>query len=187
MAKESDSFFEEDAEELKNLLSPIPESDLEENNNQSDWDTEDELPLAKFFPIPESDLEENNNQSDWDTEDELPLAKFFDKPKKKSKKQKRRVKWTSTKARKIRPIYSWKGQLPPSAETISSPMRYFRQLVEQSNLYPLQRDITRPLSLCVEELERFIVITFYMSIYGLLFKEILLGLFRFALRNWKDL
>ncbi|KAK9738690.1 hypothetical protein QE152_g9682 [Popillia japonica] len=48
LAKESDSFFEEDAEELKNLPFPIPESDVEEYNNQSDWDTEDELPLAKF-------------------------------------------------------------------------------------------------------------------------------------------
>ncbi|KAK9743619.1 hypothetical protein QE152_g8449 [Popillia japonica] len=52
LAKESDSFFEEDAEELKNPPSPIPESDLEENNNQSDWDTEDELPLAKFSDKP---------------------------------------------------------------------------------------------------------------------------------------
>lgn len=145
----------------------------------SDSDEDDEIP-AYNLEVTQEDPNDNyqNDHSEWDTEDELPLADISNQRnmKKPKTKEKRTVTWKSGKARQIRPILPWKGQLPSGPEVIGTPLSYFRKfidkdilehIVEQSNLYALQSDLARPLALSMQELERFIGITFLMSIYGL--------------------
>ncbi|MGH0142404.1 UNVERIFIED_CONTAM: hypothetical protein FKN15_076157 [Acipenser sinensis] len=77
--------------------------------------------------------------------------------------------------RSIPPIPQWKCRLPEAFE-VKEPTDYFRHLlkpatiefmVEQTNLYAIQSDPNRPLNVTNEEMEQFIGICFYMSVYGL--------------------
>uniref|UniRef100_A0A3B1KH96 PiggyBac transposable element-derived protein domain-containing protein n=1 Tax=Astyanax mexicanus TaxID=7994 RepID=A0A3B1KH96_ASTMX len=67
------------------------------------------------------------------------------------------------------------GQLPSVSEVLT-PTEYFRQMftpeclrhiVEQSNLYSVQKDVNSPLNCSEKELEQFIGVAFHMSIYGI--------------------
>ncbi|XP_051971544.1 piggyBac transposable element-derived protein 2-like [Xyrauchen texanus] len=69
----------------------------------------------------------------------------------------------------------WQDLLPRS-DDIMSPLQYFKQffsedilevIVEQSNLYGIQRDANNLLNLTIKELEQFLGIVVYMSLFGL--------------------
>lgn len=69
----------------------------------------------------------------------------------------------------------WKD-LPPEYEEVNTPIDYFRQLVddnlldllvEQSNLFAIQKNPNKPLNLTKLELEQFIGICLSMSVFGL--------------------
>uniref|UniRef100_A0A671TTC3 PiggyBac transposable element-derived protein domain-containing protein n=1 Tax=Sparus aurata TaxID=8175 RepID=A0A671TTC3_SPAAU len=75
----------------------------------------------------------------------------------------------------IPPVPQWRGSLPEPSDT-TEPVDYFRHLfhieiieevVRQTNLYALQRDVSRPLNVTVAEMEQFIGVCFYMSIHVL--------------------
>lgn len=171
------------------LLSDSDDGDDIPVEPHSFLEEEDEIENVSQVVIPEPDFEDtqenpNDNESGeedhgvWEAEDMRPLADITNQRnrKKTKQKEKRNVTWKSGKARQIRPILPWKGQLPDGPEIVGTPLFYFRKLidrdilehvVEQSNLYALQTDLARPLTLSVEELERFIGVTFLMSIYGL--------------------
>ena len=80
------------------------------------------------------------------------------------------------KCRHIPPIQQWKGSLP-KATKLKTPIEYcwddllthdcIENMVEQTNLYAIQCDPHKPLNVTCQEMEQFIGICFYMSIYGL--------------------
>uniref|UniRef100_A0A9J8BZG4 PiggyBac transposable element-derived protein domain-containing protein n=2 Tax=Cyprinus carpio TaxID=7962 RepID=A0A9J8BZG4_CYPCA len=79
------------------------------------------------------------------------------------------------KCRTILPVPQWRGRLPKATD-VKHPAEYFRGLltsscieniVEQTNLYAIQCDPSKPLKVTVEEIEQFIGICFFMSIFGL--------------------
>ncbi|KAM4623623.1 piggyBac transposable element-derived protein 2-like [Polymixia lowei] len=83
------------------------------------------------------------------------------------------LKWQTKKT--IPPVPQWKGFLPESSGVLE-PVDYFRYLfqkeaieevVQQTNLYALQCNVTKPLNVTVAEMEQFIGVSFYMSIHGL--------------------
>ncbi|XP_065315047.1 piggyBac transposable element-derived protein 3-like [Gordionus sp. m RMFG-2023] len=86
----------------------------------------------------------------------------------------RRNIWKSSLTNVPRVAPDWKGSLP-FANKVKNPIYYFKFLlgnilptiVQQSNLYSIQKDISRPLNLLLDELEQFIGILFYMSIINL--------------------
>ena len=64
----------------------------------------------------------------------------------------------------------------PEADAIKFPIDYFRiffddsileHIVEQSNLFSVQSNINRPLQLTKDELEQFLGIVLYISVYHL--------------------
>lgn len=66
--------------------------------------------------------------------------------------------------------------IPPSADEILTPYQYFKSLlsddlfeliVNESNLYSIQCDPTKPLKLTVQELEQFFGTVLHMSLFGL--------------------
>ena len=84
--------------------------------------------------------------------------------------------WRRVHTRVACPIQSWKGTLPPAPEIPFTPINYFKQLLNndildnavfQTNLYSVQRDSCKPISISRDELEQFFGCCMYMSIYGL--------------------
>lgn len=85
----------------------------------------------------------------------------------------KKLKWQTK--RSILATPKLKGSLPPSIGAYE-PIDYFRSLlrretienmVDQSNLYAIQSDPTKPLNVTYEEMEKFIDVCFYMSVHGL--------------------
>lgn len=81
------------------------------------------------------------------------------------------------KCRTFLPVLPWRGRLP-KATAVKHPAeyRYFRSLltssyidniVEQTSVYVLLCDPSKPLKVTAEDIEQFIGICFYMSIFGL--------------------
>ncbi|XP_049958238.1 piggyBac transposable element-derived protein 2-like [Schistocerca serialis cubense] len=84
--------------------------------------------------------------------------------------------WRHSSNRIIRPVQPWKCCLPCALEEPHLPMTYFRQLlddkivenaVDQTNLYAIQKDISKPINTGKNETEQFFGCCMYMSIYGL--------------------
>ncbi|KAL2098395.1 hypothetical protein ACEWY4_007602 [Coilia grayii] len=84
-------------------------------------------------------------------------------------------KWKRSSSTSTSPYPEWQGQLP-TADDIKSPLQYFREffskeiievIVQESNLYAIQKDPSKPLNLTVNELEQFLGTVVYMSLFGL--------------------
>ncbi|XP_049772360.1 piggyBac transposable element-derived protein 3-like [Schistocerca cancellata] len=84
--------------------------------------------------------------------------------------------WRRSSNRIIRPVQPWKCCLPCAPEEPHLPITYFRQLlddkivenaVDQTNLYAIQKDISKPINTDKNEIEQFFGCRMYMSIYGL--------------------
>ena len=84
----------------------------------------------------------------------------------KSRKNKKKdaPKWRQTSTDTARTVPDWLGHMEP-ATTIKSPVEYFKtcfsfdilqHIVDQSNLYSVQKNLNNNLNLCVSELEQFI-------------------------------
>ncbi|KAJ4942896.1 hypothetical protein JOQ06_005408 [Pogonophryne albipinna] len=117
----------------------------------------------------DEDQEEDEDQDedmDQDEDSEVPLQP--------TPKRANRLEWKN--CRNILPVPKWKGSLPKATER-KSPIEYFRDdlltktciknMVDQTNLYAVQCDPGKPLNVTCYEIEQFIGICFYMSIYGL--------------------
>ncbi|XP_047116201.1 piggyBac transposable element-derived protein 3-like [Schistocerca piceifrons] len=84
--------------------------------------------------------------------------------------------WRRSSNRIIRPAQPWKCCLPCAPEEPHLPMTYFRQLlddkivenaVDQTNLYAIQKDISKPINTDKNKIEQFFGCCMYMSIYRL--------------------
>ncbi|KAL2104215.1 hypothetical protein ACEWY4_001083 [Coilia grayii] len=84
-------------------------------------------------------------------------------------------KWKRSSSTSTSPYPEWQGQLA-TADEIKSPLQYFREffskeilevIVQESNLYAIQKDPSKPLNLTVNELEQFLGTVVYMSLFGL--------------------
>lgn len=93
----------------------------------------------------------------------------------KKKLKKRKLEWTQNKTKIAYPIPVWKGALPMFTQVLT-PLQYFKKmfddellkiLVEQSNLYSVQSNPNKPLGVKQYEIEQFIWIACFMSIYKL--------------------
>uniref|UniRef100_A0A0K0EC23 DDE_Tnp_1_7 domain-containing protein n=1 Tax=Strongyloides stercoralis TaxID=6248 RepID=A0A0K0EC23_STRER len=140
--------------------------------------------------LSETDLEDNESISDFennehfeDKENILPASDNVPQPERFEKKlapnQKRNeqiISWKSG-GEVNYPIPTWKGCMPPPCiDEPGTPLFYFKQMisenllnniVDQSNLYAIQKNVNKPLGLTLSELEKFIGITMLMSIYKL--------------------
>ena len=95
----------------------------------------------------------------------------------KSRKNKKKdaPKWRQTSTDTARTVPDWLGHMEP-ATTIKSPVEYFKtcfssdilqHIVDQSNLYSVQKNLNNNLNLCVLELEQFIGSLLAMSLVAL--------------------
>ena len=149
-------------------------SEDSEDSELSDSENEIETVTSERFGNSEGIYEgmENREQDSSTSEEEEEVEAENPVSKKKAKYN---LTWKIG-ARITRPQKPWKGSLEEETIITETPLIYFRKMidtdmlrnvVEQSNLYALQKDVSKPLNLTVPELERFIGITFYMAIYGL--------------------
>ncbi|EEC01677.1 conserved hypothetical protein, partial [Ixodes scapularis] len=88
---------------------------------------------------------------------------------------KQSVKWTKTNCQEEHQIPSWNGSLPQS-ESVRTPIEYFKEffddalfeyIVEQSNLFAIQKNPNKPLGLTRAELEQFLGTVTFMSFCSL--------------------
>ena len=135
-----------------------------------------------YFLFTDSDVEiEVDNLYDSDEYDEeesnplvpsgsmiLPFQTYEDF----SSNQKNTTPWRIVSGEETsRKIPIWKGSLP-LAEIVREPIEYFKaffdenimqHIVDESNIFSVQKDSTKPLNLNIDELEQFIGTLFYMS------------------------
>lgn len=112
--------------------------------------------------------------SESDSDDEVPLANLLIT---RNTKEKSKPKWTKMDFN-INPSYLPHFDLPTADDEpeVGRPIHYFQtyfssdlldHIVEQSNLYSVQKDPNKPLQITRSELEIFISTIVYMSIFGL--------------------
>ncbi|KAF5291564.1 hypothetical protein FQR65_LT01877 [Abscondita terminalis] len=110
-----------------------------------------------------------------DVEDDVLLANVASIKKKKKLKKTPERKRKSAKANQCRQILPWKGKLSNESQ-VGTSLYYFWELIDmdileeieaQSKWFAVWSDLTKPLSQSIEELRRFMSITFLMPIYRL--------------------
>ncbi|XP_048048348.1 piggyBac transposable element-derived protein 3-like [Megalobrama amblycephala] len=144
------------------IPSDSEDSELEESENE---DSEVEESHEDWIPESGECLSlDNDTESEDEDEDDVEEV---DVP--------RLPRWRTPHNAHFNACPEWQDLLPKS-DDIMSPLQYFKQffsedilevIVEQSNLYAIQCDANKPLNLTIKELEQFLGIVVYMSLFGL--------------------
>ncbi|XP_046670996.1 piggyBac transposable element-derived protein 2-like [Homalodisca vitripennis] len=123
----------------------------------------------------EDNLAEIRNETSSQAEEEEPSTST-QAPRKTNKDKPPPPLWTNVDAAEsVREPVIWKDTLPESTVR-ASPIEYFKEffdnsildrIVDQSNLFAIQKNPNKPLNLTRNELEQYIGICFAMSIFGL--------------------
>lgn len=126
--------------------------------------------------IPETDSE----KSEWDSEDEIPLAQLAkqENKKKKEKKQKTKLTWQEKYLTVDKDEIAFKGSesLPTEISELDTPFQFFRyiftqelvsHITEETNIYSVQERPEKPCNVSEEEINVFIGICIYMSVIHL--------------------
>jgi adenylate cyclase len=135
-------------------------------------ENEDDLYEANLDQDTNLDLDQDEDEGDTDKTEKHTEQNVL----KRSKMIVKNIQWKSG-SRTVFPIPEWKGNLPTcKLLEPESPLHYFKKMIstnmleniiEQSNLYALQKNINKPLNMTPAELNQFIGSVLLMSIYGM--------------------
>ncbi|XP_041868396.1 piggyBac transposable element-derived protein 2-like [Melanotaenia boesemani] len=144
----------ENDQAVRHIPSDSEDSELEESDSEEEW-----TPESDGLPDDNESVDEEENEDDEVSQEDVP----------------RSPRWRTPRNANITDYPEWQANLPKS-DSIKSPYEYFKMffsedileiVVEQSNLYAIQRDTNKPLNLTTKELEQFMGTAVYMSLFGL--------------------